>query len=283
MAKKKDKAKDKSKDKKKKKEKILESTEKAIVDSVETKVIKKKKKKKKTAAEVENTKKKAKATKVETAKKKKKKDAADLMPEEKATKKAVRKKATKVKKSDDTSVVAKPAVKKDKKAGANKEKAKASEKASTETEKPAERSSVEPSLADTDLLLAISQVYRLSTQELQTALKEKDISASQWEILAALSSDLPVTQQELARLLFVSEGNITQMLSKMEKLGWIERKREWRTNYVTLSAAGDALKKSVESIYQGVNDQFFADLTEDEQADFQRLLSTLIAEPVSEN
>jgi len=137
--------------------------------------------------------------------------------------------------------------------------------------------------ADTDLLLTTGHVYRLSVAELQAALKAENISASQWEILSFLSADTPLTQQVLARSLYVSEGNITQMLTKMETLGWIKRKREWRTNYVTLTAAGAALQAHVRSVYDDVNERFFAPLTDDERLFLARLMTRLLPEATDEN
>lgn len=148
---------------------------------------------------------------------------------------------------------------------------------------PAVAADTAPAAAKTDLLLGISRVYRLSMAHLQQALKDENISASQWEILSALSASTPVTQQVLAKELYVSEGNITQMLAKLESLGWIERRREWRTNYVTLSAAGQALQKKVSRIYAKAGAAFFDGLSDAERARTDDILKRLVASATAEN
>lgn len=285
MAKKKDKSKDKVKDKPKakkkvKKDKVLQAEVEASV-SEETKEKKPKKKKKVEAAPPEKAapkKKKKKAEKVKAEE-----VASDEQKEKPAKKKKKsaplkKKKSEARKKTEKERRVEKPAKKKEEEAPAEPVDATV-----VETKPPVAKEKTDTSAVGSDLLLGISQVYRLSTGDLQTALKDNEISASQWEILSSLSQDEPLTQQELARSLFVSEGNITQMLTKMEKLGWIERKREWRTNYVTLSAAGHALKESVQSIYTSVNDQFFGELTKEERDVLQRILDSLVPESEPEN
>jgi DNA-binding MarR family transcriptional regulator len=47
-----------------------------------------------------------------------------------------------------------------------------------------------------------------------------------------------VTQQELADSLLVTKGNVTQLLSRMEKRGLLQRRSEGRTNRIYLTDEG---------------------------------------------
>lgn len=134
-----------------------------------------------------------------------------------------------------------------------------------------------------DLLTLVTHVQRLASGQLQLALKAEAISTSQWEILSTLAADEAITQQTLAKALFVSEGNITQMLAKMEKLGWIQRRRDWRTNYVTLTASGHALQEKVRALYDASITTFFAELNSDEQATLSALLAQLLSDLPTED
>lgn len=245
------KKKGKDKDKKKLKQQVDEST---------TKVKKKKKKKEDVAVKV------SKAEKSEKTKKSAKKASSD-----KASK--VKAKADKpvAKKKTSKAVPTKPAPKK---AAPKKT---VTKKAVPKTS-PAPAPDVNEFELDRDLLTLITHVQRLGSGQLQMALKAEAISTSQWEILSALSADEAVTQQTLAKALFVSEGNITQMLAKMEKLGWIQRRRDWRTNYVTLTASGHALQEKVRALYDDSSSTFFAELNSDEQASLSTLLNQLLTD-----
>ncbi|MEY9095966.1 MarR family winged helix-turn-helix transcriptional regulator [Paenibacillus sp. RC84] len=87
----------------------------------------------------------------------------------------------------------------------------------------------------------LSRVYNKSIRQSNQHLKAWNLSAAQFDVLAQVGSHERLTQQELADKLLVTKGNITQLLSKMEELGWIRREQEWKTKYISLTAEGQAL------------------------------------------
>ncbi|EGL18591.1 MULTISPECIES: MarR family transcriptional regulator [Paenibacillus] len=87
----------------------------------------------------------------------------------------------------------------------------------------------------------LSRVYNQSIRQSNQHLKAWNLSAAQFDVLAQVGSHERLTQQELADKLLVTKGNITQLLSKMEELGWIRREQEWKTKYISLTAEGQAL------------------------------------------
>ncbi|MFD7523741.1 MarR family winged helix-turn-helix transcriptional regulator [Paenibacillus chitinolyticus] len=87
----------------------------------------------------------------------------------------------------------------------------------------------------------LSRVYNQSIRQSNQHLKAWNLSAAQFDVLVQVGSHERLTQQELADKLLVTKGNITQLLSKMEELGWIRREQEWKTKYISLTAEGQAL------------------------------------------
>ncbi|RAS79007.1 MarR family transcriptional regulator [Priestia endophytica] len=70
------------------------------------------------------------------------------------------------------------------------------------------------------------------------SLRKWKLSTAQFDILVQVGSHERLSQQELANKLFVTKGNITQLLSKMEELGLIKREQEWKTKYLSLTEEG---------------------------------------------
>src|SRR5699024_12560627 len=81
------------------------------------------------------------------------------------------------------------------------------------------------------LIKFINQNIRLNNQHL----KQWNLSTAQFDMLVQIGVHERLTQKELGEKLLVTKGNITQLLSKMEKLGWIERERQWKTKYLSLT------------------------------------------------
>lgn len=87
----------------------------------------------------------------------------------------------------------------------------------------------------------ISRIYNRSIRESNQHLKKWNLSAAQFDVLVQVGSSEKLSQQELADKLFVTKGNITQLLNKMEELGLIMREQEWKTKYLSLTEEGKEL------------------------------------------
>ncbi|WHX51580.1 MarR family transcriptional regulator [Paenibacillus woosongensis] len=87
----------------------------------------------------------------------------------------------------------------------------------------------------------LSRIYNQSLRASNQHLKAWDLTAAQFDCLVQIGSHEGLTQQELADRLLVTKGNITQLLSKMEQLGWIERKQSWKTKSLFLTEQGRKL------------------------------------------
>lgn len=70
-------------------------------------------------------------------------------------------------------------------------------------------------------------------------LKQFGITAAQFDVLNQISTYQPITQSHLAIKATVSEGGISRMLTRLEQEGYIQRKQDWKTKWITLTSKGE--------------------------------------------
>lgn len=109
----------------------------------------------------------------------------------------------------------------------------------------------------------------------ETAARLAELSTAQFDVLAQVGAAEGISQHDLARHLFVTQGNITQLLDKMEARGWIQRVPDGRAKRLYLTAAGRDLFDSVVPPHEDFIAGRFEILTPDEQRQLLRLLSKL--------
>ncbi len=110
------------------------------------------------------------------------------------------------------------------------------------------------------LWFRLSRFYNESVQRSNAYLKTYGLTTSQFDVLAQVGAHQPLSQQELAEKLFVTKGNITHMLRKMEAMGYIQREQKWRTKTITLTEAGNVLYKQsvpIRNIFRPCSFRFF--------------------------
>jgi DNA-binding MarR family transcriptional regulator len=98
------------------------------------------------------------------------------------------------------------------------------------------------------------------------------LSRPQTEMLAAIAVDEGLSQQTYADRLLVTKGNITQHLERFEEGELITRRREGRTNYLYLTAAGRELLDRVLPEHDVRLQEAFSALSTE---DFQQLRSII--------
>lgn len=130
------------------------------------------------------------------------------------------------------------------------------------------RSSV---LAWLRLARVFQKVHHASTEQLSAW----NLSLAQFDVLAQIGAAEGSTQQELADRLFVTKGNISQLLTKMERAGLIIRRREGRVRRIFLTDSGRQLFDTVIPRHEDFIAERFASLSPEEQAQFLGLLRKL--------
>jgi DNA-binding MarR family transcriptional regulator len=121
----------------------------------------------------------------------------------------------------------------------------------------------------------LSRFYTQSIRKSNQHLKQWNMTVAQFDVLVQVGSNKRLCQQDLADKLLVTKGNMTQLLSKMEQLGWIQREREWKTKYITLTEAGRSLLDEVMPVQEQFQTDQFGKLTMDEKKQFVALLKKI--------
>lgn len=122
------------------------------------------------------------------------------------------------------------------------------------------------------LWLRLARVYNRNLRAAEAQLRAFDLTAAQFDVLAQVGRSGEVTQRELARRLLVSQGNVTQLLVRMERRGLLSRRRDGRAKQVALTDAGRALHDEVLPLQEELHAWEFRMLTQEER---HRLLALL--------
>lgn len=77
-----------------------------------------------------------------------------------------------------------------------------------------------------------------SNQMSNTHLRRFDLTITQFEMLSHIRAYEPLTQSDLAKGLTVSGGGVSRMVSRLERDGLISREQDWKTKFISLTAAG---------------------------------------------
>lgn len=105
-------------------------------------------------------------------------------------------------------------------------------------------------------------------------LKQYDVTTAQFDVLTQISAHGPLTQGELAERATVTEGGISRMLTRLEKDGLIERKQDWKTKTISLTARGQEKLKNAFDAQLAFQTSFFEDcLSKEEQKTLLSLMS----------
>lgn len=120
--------------------------------------------------------------------------------------------------------------------------------------------------------MRLMRVYHKMDRRTVEEMRPRNLSVSRFDILNHAGAREGRTQQELADALFVTKGNICQLLDGMEADKLLYRRRRGRTNLIYLTDDGRALREhALRNHEQRITDDMSA-LSADE---LQTLLSLL--------
>ncbi|MFC0472786.1 MarR family winged helix-turn-helix transcriptional regulator [Halalkalibacter kiskunsagensis] len=125
------------------------------------------------------------------------------------------------------------------------------------------------------LWFRIARFYNQSNRLSNQHVKQWGLTIAQFDLLVQVGAHQSLSQQELAEKLLVSKGNITQMLRKMEKIGLVKRKQEWRTKLISLTTQGEKLFEEVVPKQELFQASQFQTLDKEEQKQLLSLLKKL--------
>ncbi|MBI1733512.1 MAG: MarR family transcriptional regulator [Gammaproteobacteria bacterium] len=130
------------------------------------------------------------------------------------------------------------------------------------------------------LWLRLVACTQMVEQEIRAMLREKyAMTLPRFELLAALDR-VPdgLTMGELSRWLMVTKGNITGIAERLSEDGYIKRAptpTDRRSFVVTLTPRGRKLFKEMETEYERLLDELFADISIDDFDSFTGVLARI--------
>lgn len=127
----------------------------------------------------------------------------------------------------------------------------------------------------------LTKARNLITSEMDTALKNLDITGPQMGILLAMQRGLASTPFELSKMLSVDTGLMTRMLDKLETKGLLERSRsvdDRRVVNLVLTQKGEEIAAEIPTIAPEVLNVRLKKFTKAEFEELCRLLNKFIGE-----
>lgn len=125
------------------------------------------------------------------------------------------------------------------------------------------------------LWIRLSRVRRKYEHAASEQLRQWNLNLAQFDLLTTLRFSEGTTQLDLAKQLLVTQGNITQLLDKLEQRGLLTRHQEGRTKCLHLTEPGRQLLDTVASAHFAWNEEQFACLSTLEQEQLLKLLRKL--------
>lgn len=125
------------------------------------------------------------------------------------------------------------------------------------------------------LWIRLARIRRKYERAATERLRSWNLSLAQFDLLTALRVSEGTTQFDLAKQLLVTQGNITQLLEKLEQRGLLTRQQEGRTKCLLLTEQGRQLLSELVPTHVAWNAEQFAGLSTIEQKQLLGLLQKL--------
>jgi DNA-binding MarR family transcriptional regulator len=122
----------------------------------------------------------------------------------------------------------------------------------------------------------LSQICRLNHVRMHALLDEIGLYRGQPHVLRALWEQEGLTHSRLAHTLHRSAATMTNMIKRMEKAGFVERRpdpADERVSRVYLTDAGRAIQDRVQQVWREAEAQAFAGFSEQERAQLQQIFA----------
>ncbi|GLC89244.1 MarR family winged helix-turn-helix transcriptional regulator [Lysinibacillus piscis] len=123
------------------------------------------------------------------------------------------------------------------------------------------------------------RMMRFTTKSNQLSdefLKRFDLTTAQFDVLIQIKTYAPLTQSQLADKVTVTQGGMSRMLARLEKEGLIERKQQWKTKAISLTAKGEQIIDTATPNQLQFQTSFFEEvLTEEELKSLYTVMTKL--------
>jgi len=123
--------------------------------------------------------------------------------------------------------------------------------------------------------IRLMRVYQQIDRHTAEVMKKHGLSVSRFDMLVHAGVREGRSQQELADAMFVTKGNICQLLDGMEAEQLLYRRRKGRTNHIFLTAEGSERRRNALNDQVAAINAAMSSLTADEQEMLHTLLRKL--------
>ena len=123
--------------------------------------------------------------------------------------------------------------------------------------------------------IRLMRVYHQIDRNTAEIMKKHNLSVSRFDVLVHAGASEGRSQQELADAMFVTKGNICQLLDGMEAENLLYRRRKGRTNHIFLTDEGQNLRRNALEEQVAAVTTAMGSLTPEEQETLHTLLRKL--------
>ncbi len=123
--------------------------------------------------------------------------------------------------------------------------------------------------------MRLARVYGKLSRQMAEHLRDFGLSPAQFDVLAQVGAAEGRTQQELAKALLTTKGNVCQLLDRMEASGLLRRQQDGRVNRLFLTPAGHARWRTAVPAHEAWLAAHLSVLSAAERTELARLLRRL--------
>ena len=126
-----------------------------------------------------------------------------------------------------------------------------------------------PSNSDLELWQSIRDIYRAALKSLNARLRKERITFSQYNVLLALSRKGPMQMSKLSDHMLVAPANVTGLVDRMERKGYVRRRRDERDRRLYVIEAtekGTRVFTGISSRFRQYTGNLGSTLTREERA-----------------
>ena len=128
--------------------------------------------------------------------------------------------------------------------------------------------------------LRMARLTARMNQQSNEFLQQDGLTAAQFEVLVLIERYQPISQQQLAEQLTVTQGGISRLLQRMQQAGLIEKKACGKEKHIFLSALGQEKLSQVYAKQVANQAKMFDSLSKDELQTLFQLLTKLSQEKI---
>lgn len=118
----------------------------------------------------------------------------------------------------------------------------------------------------------ISLIFRKHAKYLNKRMESVNLTFGLYPFLIEIYSNDGISQEDLAKILYLNESTVTRNLEKLEKRGLIVRTPNKRKKIITITDEGKEVAKIVMDYDEKWDDIIKKDLTEEEYNSFKKTL-----------